>query len=95
MANSNQLSDNELALVNRLRELRQFDGWKDLKKIFEDKVHSLDTVRTCDTLKDLQARKQVIKMLESFWGMIEILAESSEIIPKLNKPEALDIIRQR
>jgi hypothetical protein len=43
---------------------------KDALRILADKIRELDTVRDCDTVKEMQARKYAINMVE---GWIEEL----------------------
>ena len=52
-------------------------------KLLADKIKELDTVRDCETLKDMQSRKHAINMVESWIEDIfgikkELLTELSE-----------------
>ena len=82
-SSSRNLSEAEL-LAYRISELQGTEVWSDLKTLFSEKVASLNTLEGIKTLKELDGRREAIKILNNFWGTLELLSSVPQKITRQN-----------
>ena len=74
-----------LEVAQSISELAHSSGFSVLWEMLEENVHALDSVRSCDSFKEMQARKLAMKALRGFMndvnGVREALESSSKEVP--------------
>lgn len=62
-----------LAAAASIRETMQTDGWRLMRKILEEQIAMLDTIKGVTSLKDLQARQHAHKALSGYLNELDAI----------------------
>lgn len=67
-----------LAHAASVRDAMQSDGWKVMRKILEDQVAGMDTLKGIASLKELQAKQMAHRALTTFLADLDAIRDATD-----------------